>query len=226
MILKLPEVLQGLNYYQGISLILWIIVIVLLFLSAVLFFKEALGLEQKQPRSGNLAYGIFSLFFGMTRMVYVIAVYMPNSYDFFINLGYIFLMVALISIIYVIETQVITSTKKIFLLINSIAFIIALFTLIGVASRYFALTMLYILAPISIFVILGMYLYIFIKSKGKVRQKALIILCGFLLVTLAHFMDSEAFIGALPFIPLEITPIIMSAGIVIFTYGHLYISIR
>ena len=66
------------------------------------------------------------------------------------------------------------------------------------------------------------YLYIAIKSKGTVQKKVALIFIGILLIYLADWMDSEIFIGSVTIIPLEVPPIIMIAGIIIFNLQFYY----
>jgi len=224
MIFAIPEVFKGIGYYQGISLILWIIAISLTFLSSALFAFRALKTEEKGPKMANIAYCIFLVFFGLTRIVYIIAVYNPLNYDFYTILGYIFFISGIIFWIYILETFVITSTKKILLISNLIVFAIILIALMGATSRYFALTFVYIFSITALFVVLIIYLYIIINTRNTARKKAIGVFVGLILISLAHFMDSELFIFAFPALPLEITPIVLIGGIFTFTWSQLFLK--
>jgi hypothetical protein len=221
LIFQIPDYPSG--YYAGISLILWFVAAGLMFLSAIILIIKSTKIEERSPKLVYLAYGMFYIFFGLTRIVYIIAVYNPDSYDFFTTLGYITQALALISILYVLETHIVKSTKKIFLIITIIAFFISVIALVGVISREFALTMLFILLPFSSGVILILYIYVIIKSTGTLRKSAIGLFFGSLMMYAAQIMDSEMFIGlAYPIIPLilEITAVIMIFGVIIFTFSQ------
>jgi len=66
-----------------------------------------------------------------------------------------------------------------------------------------------------------LYLYVIIKSIGGIRKKAIGLFIGSLMMFASQVMDSEVFISAtFPFAPLEITPIIMIIGVIIFTLSQ------
>ena len=223
MIFQIPDAFVGIGYYEGISLILWIVATVLMISSTIIFMIKAIKIQEKSAKSMFIAYGLFYIFFGLTRILYIEAVYILGMYDFFTTLGYITQILALIFIIYVLETQIVKSTKFFFLIITIVAFVIALISLVGVTSirRYFALTLLFILVPISASVIMILYLYVIIKSIGGIRKKAIGLFIGSLMMFASQVMDSEMFISAtFPFVPLEITPIIMIIGVIIFTLSQ------
>ena len=222
MILELPAVFANIGYYEGNSLILWIIGICLLYVSSILFLLKAIKIELKDPKVGFIAYFLFCSIFGSARLVFTIGNITPESYDFFTSIGYILSPLALVPILYVVETQIVTSTKKFFLIVTIIGIIIALISLIFPESRYFALTMLSIMMPISTVSIIILYLYVIVKTSGKVRKKAVLILIGLLLIGLSHVLDSEYLVRSLP---LEIAPIILIIGAFIFTSAHLYMKI-
>ena len=221
MIFQIPDYPSG--YYEGTSLILWFVATGLMFLSTIMLVIKAIKIEGRSPKLMYLAYGIFYILFGLTRILYIVAVYNPDSYDFFTTLGYITQALSLISILYILETHVVKSTKKIFLMITMIAFFISLISLIGVVSRDFALTMLFILLPFSGGVILILYLYVIIKSTGALRKSAIGLFIGSLMMYAAQIMDSEMFLGLtysiIPLI-LEITAVIMIFGVIIFTFSQ------
>ncbi len=223
MIFDLPSSLESIGYYQGVSLVLWIIVLILLFTLSALFMFKAIKVEDHGPRNGNIAFGLFGLFFGLVRVVFFIGVFNPDDYDFYINIGYIFLIISLLFILYVLEFQVVTNTKKIFFISTLVALFFSLISLIGVASRYLALTFIWLLLPFAASSICLLYLYLIYKTDGVVRKKAALILISIILIMTSFMMDSEAIISSYPN-SLEITPTIMIVGILLFIYGQLFIE--
>ncbi|MGQ4873352.1 MAG: hypothetical protein ACP6IY_04680 [Promethearchaeia archaeon] len=216
MIIELPEAYQGIGYLQGISLILWLISTGIFYFACFLFIRKARILEMKSQKMILSGYGIFSLLFGSARIFFILGVHFPEQYDFYTTLGYIVGILGIIYWLYVIETYLITSTKKIFMIITSAAFGIALIALIGQTSRYFALTIIYILLPFSVIAIFMLYIYVIIKSTGNVRKRTIWVVIGLIILIVGYLMDTELFVGTFRWIPLEIAPSLMIIGTLIF----------
>ncbi|MGV9173147.1 MAG: hypothetical protein ACOC44_14840 [Promethearchaeia archaeon] len=221
MILEIPDSLQGIGYYEGASLILWLISFGLLILAFLLFLKKGLETELKSSKMVFYGYGIFCLAFAITRILFIFGIYNPSYYGFYTNLGYISALIGIIFWLYILETYMITGTKKIFLILTLIAFGFALISLAGAANRYFALTIIFILLPVSITAIFLLYIYIIIKGTGSVRKKAMWLLGGLILFVIGYMMDSELFISNFSEVPLVIPPVIMIVGILVFLYSQL-----
>ncbi len=68
--LNILSIFQISTILLGPISILWIILIILLFLSCVLFLIKALKLEIKSQRNVYSGYGLFLLFFGFTRLLF------------------------------------------------------------------------------------------------------------------------------------------------------------
>ena len=221
MIIKIPEVFQGIGYFQELSLILWLISAGLLFLAFLLFLLKSNKLEMKSQKMIYLGYGLFGLFFGITRILFIIAFYIPDQYDFYTTFGYMTGIIGILCWLYMLETYLVTNTKKIFMIITSIAFVIALIALIGQASRDLALIMIYVLLPFAIIAIFMLYLYLIIKTTGTVRTRAIWLLIGLIILAIGYMMDSELFVGNFPGVPLEIAPSLMILGTLIFMITQL-----
>ena len=199
------------GYYAGLSLILWGITITLFFTAFVLFLRKGLSFDLKSMKMIYSAYGFVCLMLGFTRIFFIIAVYIPDNYDFYTTLGYITGIAGMIFLLYVVETYLVKKTKDIFTFVCLIAFVISILALFGLfgISRDFALNIQYILLPVALVVILLMYIYIIVKTTGTVRTKAKWLLVGMIFIAISQVMDGESFITALPWFPFEIAPSIM-----------------
>lgn len=227
MLLQLPEVLKGIHYYEGVSLILWILAVIILFSAFILFLNKALRSDVKETRFGYLSMANFSLFFGLCRLFYLFSVYDPPNYILHVVLGYLFTSIALLFIIYEVETQVITQTKKLFTVITLIMVIISIITVIGLTTRDLALLLMYLLMPLSTGILAIMYVYFISKSSGKIRKKAIFILIAIMLVFFAHLLDTETFISlTYPIIPLELPPLMMCSGMILYIYANIFYKIK
>ena len=223
-ILEIPSVFEGIGYYEGLHLILYIVVITLFFISASLFIPYGIKTESREKKLGYFAFGLFYIFFALHSIFYIIGYYIPENYDFYTTLGYIFALIAIIFILYVLETQIITFTKKMLTILNVILLIICIIALIGQASRSIALVILNTLSIILVAAIMSIYIYLIVNSDGKTRVKAIFILIGIILIYTSEMMDSEWLIGEFPSFPFIITPIIMIIGTLLFTYFNLFYS--
>lgn len=216
----MPEYPSG--YYQGISLILWLIASGLFFLTFTLFFIKGSKFKLKSMKMTYFAYGIVLLMLGFTRIFFIVAVYIPDNYDFYTTLGYLTGIGGMIFWLYVIESYLVTKTKRIFTIICLITFSISAIALSGAVSRDFALNIQFILLPAALGIITLLYIYIILKATGNVRIKAIWVLVGLALIAISQVMDGQGFILAFPDFPLIIAPIIMIIGILLFAESQLY----
>jgi len=228
MFLQLPEAYVGLGLYQGINLPFWIGFLVLLVISAILFFKEGSKMEMKSQKMMNYGYGVFLVFFALLRVFFMCGIYFADlcldCYDFYTNLGYISGIIGVIFLLYVLETYMVPKTKKIFLIISVVAFAFCIIVLFTPAGRELALEVIYYLMPVSVGFIVILYFYIYAKTTGVVRKKAKWILIGLVIIIIGHMMDTQFFIGAFPEIPLFLSPIIMSIGVLVFLISQFKIK--
>lgn len=220
MVYQIPSDFVGIGYYEGISLIIWIVAIIILIVASILFIYKSKHADIKSQKMLYIGYSLFLLFFALTRIFFIIGVYeadaFTGAYDFYTNLGYIMGIIGLISWLYIVETYMIKKTKRIFSIFAIIVFMISIIALLGPLSREFALQLIYILMPVAIGAITLLYGYIIVKTMGTIRKKALWLLIGLLIVIVGHFMDSQFFIEAFTGFPLEIAPSIMIVGEIIF----------
>ena len=77
MIFQIPEIYDEVNHYQGVSLILWYIIIIILFASALLLIYSAIKAELNTTKIGFFAHGIFCIFYGIARLLWIISVHNP-----------------------------------------------------------------------------------------------------------------------------------------------------
>ncbi len=191
---EIPEAFRGIGYLEGPELYLWFVSIGVLWLGFVLFMIKAPKIEMKSQRMHYIAFGFFSLMFGLTRLLFITAIFIPDNYDFYTTLGYITSLVGIIFFLYVLETYLVQKTKRIFFYISLITFIFSTIALFGGTSRYLALQIQYILLPIVLGAVALLYIYLILKTTGALRKKIIGILVGMVLIALAQILDSEAFI--------------------------------
>ncbi len=225
MISQMPSAFRSIPYYQGLSLILWIASIVLLFFAGILFLIKGHKSELKSQKMMQVGNALFAIFFGLTRILFIVAVYEEyagrHNYDFYTTLGYITALIGLIFWMFVLERYMIRKTKMIFTIIAIVSFFIAMIALSGIIERRAAVTLIYAILPFSLVIILMLYIFLIVKTTGEIRKKAIYQLLAIVLMLIGHFMDSEFFITNFAFIPLEVAPSIMIAGVIVFIWKQM-----
>lgn len=219
---EIPEAFRGIGYLEGPELYLWFVAVGLLWLGFVLFMTKAPKVELKSQKMHYIAFGFFSLMFGITRVLFITAVFIPDYYDFFTTLGYITSLTGIIFFLYVLETYLVQKTKRIFFYISLVMFVSSTIALFGGASRYLALQIQYILLPIVLGAVAILYIYLIVKTTGTLRKKIIGILLGMIFIALAQILDGEAFISAFPTFPFVIAPLVLIGGTILFYFSQLY----
>lgn len=230
MLLIIPLAYEGLSLYQGISLPFWIGFLAICFIAALLFFVQGKRLEMKSQKMMNLGWGIFFIFFALLRIFFMLGIFMGEptatleEYDLYTNIAYVVGLFGIICLLYVLEKYMTPQTKRIFLIITVAAFVICLVALVIPGGRDIALDVIYVLMPVAIGFIAIIYIYLIIKTTGALRKKCIWIFISLLIIVIGHLMDTQFFIGAFPTIPLFISPLIMSAGVIVFLISNFRIK--
>lgn len=249
MILAVPEGTPPI-YYNNINLFIGIVSIVIFFvIAAILFVKKKDEVET--ARRIKIGYGLFAIFYALCRVFFIIAVWFPdepwnpNSYDFFVVIGYLFASVGLTSLIFVLEKYLITKTKRVFSVIGIVVSVLLAITIVGqllqlqvpvplivdgeplnLLGQQTALYISVVASPLLIAVIAILYMYLAAKSTADLRKKAVLILVAIALIGIASIFDSETVVVSMPgllggnLILLDlfysIPPAMMIAGILLF----------
>ncbi len=236
------------KFYSWIAAIIYISIIAILFFIKMTKAPKEVKSQKVMYRSIALflcfyiGVRIFFLFSDFERDANCESV----LYFQFVFLGYICSIIAFLSIINFGETYVIRQTKHIFsyiIIISTIIdFLAVIFfpnlvnyvleskygsnynqaqyekTVIEVATivRYFNYSIQYS----QIFIILGLYLYLTMKSTGRIRRNSLITLIGLAISAAAAFLETDALLSS-GLIPPFLSPIILCIGLTIFTFAYL-----
>ncbi len=226
MILNIFSIFQVNEILLRPTSILWILLIILLFLSGGLFLIKAITLDMKSQKMIYFGLSIFLYCFGITRSLFFISWTCLNVFEgcseFYMILGFITGILGLICWIFVLETYLV-KTKKVFSILTIASFVISLIALFGLTDRPTALNIIYILLPGVVLTIIILYIYLIIKSTGIVRKKAIGLLIGIIVFVIGHMMDYSK--SPLSFGVTEIiSPLLSIVGIVIFTTTQLFIK--
>ncbi|MGV9173358.1 MAG: hypothetical protein ACOC4M_06280 [Promethearchaeia archaeon] len=68
--------------------------------------------------------------------------------------------------------------------------------------------------------LLSFYIYVTVKSTGKIRRTALMTLIGLMIAVLASFLETDAILSS-GLIPPYLSPVLFATGISIFAYAYL-----
>jgi hypothetical protein len=174
-----------------IALVLWIINLIEMGLVSGIFFKEYKAASNKF----YLGVASFYILFILARICEIVrfalypgTVFPYYDLNFLLKTGYtIFSYVGLTVIYYVLERYIFTGTKKIFTILVPIAAILSIWmTTYALGSSTYNL-LFAIVIPIYAVILLGivgMYIYLAIKSAGEVRRNSIMIIFGILLFEL------------------------------------------
>lgn len=220
----LPAGLQGIGYLQGADLYLWIACIGVLFVAGVMLFWRGRAFETKVQRRLFFGYGLFCVFYGLTRLLFAIAVVYNAHYDEYTIGGYITGLIALVFIIGVIERYLlkdVLNTRFAFTIISTGMLGISVLGLVGVIERATFLYLLYVVIIADILILSLLYGFLIVKGVGSIRKKTAITFLGVLLLYAGNMLDSEVVLSTLQF-PLVIPPLVIMGGVAIFTFSQFH----
>lgn len=190
-------------YYHGINFWMHAMAIIVF-----LTFGLALLLKRKSDseilRNIKRGYGLFLTFYAATRIFFILATWFhsepwhPNSYDFFVVWGYFSTAVGFSIIIFVIEKYLITKTRFLFTVLGVVLVALYLLSILGVFTQAVALELSWYSSPILIAVVLLLYMSLAIRSTGKLRRNAIIIIVGIFLLAAMAVLDGEGIITSAP----------------------------
>jgi hypothetical protein len=221
-------------YYHDINFIVELISIIALFVvGPVLFVKKRD--EIVSARRVKMGYGFFTMFYALCRIFFIVAVWYPdepwspNSYDFFVVIGYFFASLGFTLLILVIERYLIQRTKHVFSIIGFSMAILYFLAILGILDQDFALLLSYVSSPVLTAVIVFLYLYLAIKGTAELRRKAIVIIVAIALIGISSIIDGETLIinAATMFgsntllldVYYSIPPLILMVGFAVFVKG-------
>ncbi|MHA1650813.1 MAG: hypothetical protein ACTSYB_11515 [Candidatus Helarchaeota archaeon] len=194
------------------------------------FWNHRRNADLKSTRMVLLGQGLFVLCFGMTRLLFLAADYfspeLPEDVVLFVDESLFFLLwkisalvgiLAIIFLLLVVETYLVKS-RYIFSIIAASGLIIALVSQDVNFSRWTT----YITMPLALLGVVILYFYLFFKSSGEIRRRAIMSILGLLIFGLRVLLDTTAgkatLTQILGFFPAFIPLFIMVGGLAIYTY--------
>lgn len=216
------------SYAADLALYLWIINLIEMIFIAYIFIRE----YEKAKMKFYFGVALFYIVFVLARLFEVIRVYFtPDGYippltglNFVLKTGYtVFSYIGLTTIYFVLESYVFTNTKKVFTILVPIACILSIwFTFYSPFDPMYNLLFTIVLPIYAIILlgIVGLYIYLAIKSSGEVRRNSIMIIFGILLfefgILFALPEAQKSVFGAIPLdILLLLAPIFSIIGVIL-----------
>ncbi|MHA1378113.1 MAG: hypothetical protein ACTSRG_07000 [Candidatus Helarchaeota archaeon] len=215
------------NIHGILNLVLFIIFAAILLIFGISFLIMAKKLDEESQRRIKLAYGLFGVFYGTCRVLFIIIFQdfsnPPQNYDLIANIAYSFGMVGFTSIIWALEKAK-YETKYLFLINFAITIMTVsgvLLNLLGIAIiREIVLIIITLGTPIAGFFIIFLYIQLIRLSSGELRKKAIYTLLGFLIMASGITLDGQFFL-AIEVIPIwfkmDAVPILCIGGYFLFS---------
>ena len=216
-----------LPYDVSIKVTLWIIVMIYLIVIGTYFVIKALKIPEavKSRKSMLFANALFFYLYVITRIFYTFSDYERDAnnlsllYYQYLALAHIFIILALIFVIFLTEKYVINRTKYImtciFLIFLSINILIIFNPSLMPIIRNINLIVMYS----EVILLLLLYLYLAIVTSGTARKKSFIVFLAFFVMIVGTLLELDI-LNTGGIILLYYTPIVFGIGATIYAYGQ------
>ena len=208
--------------WRSIIVILKIIMVIGALLIGLFTILASRKSEAKLSKYYFLGIAMFSILFGVGRLIYVIHdYYMPDEWDLLLwKIATAIIFGGLIFLIFTIETFVYTKTKRIFTIIG-----LFILVMVIVLDRDPARIFIYIGNPLLMLVPFFIYVIIIKNSTGEVRKRAAVILVGMLFLALGQGTSLFELVGIMnkEFASMFAPPVTL-AGLATVGYGFISTS--
>jgi len=181
------------GYVRGVHLIIWLIAILFMYISAIIFLKRS---KNKNLIISQVwifrSFALLFILMSVTRIVFIFAYYFEPWYNFFLVVGYAFGALSLLPIIFTLEKWLIKWSRRIFTIIGVTLNILSFYFLIFKVLESPILRLIHQIGmPFLAVAFLILYLYLIKNSIGIVRKKAILTLLGMFIFVLGILLDSE-----------------------------------
>lgn len=155
------------------------------------------------------------LFFGLTRVCYLIGVLLPVDYDFWAILGYVFQLIAMSALLFEFERSIVKKTKYSLTIFSLFGTAVAILSLSESINRDISMNLSTIVSTADTILIIVIFIYVIVKSTGIVRTRTLISFVGIIMVFIGQLLDTERLYGIWPTQPLLLSPILNIIGLML-----------
>ena len=220
---NIPEAFANAGYFKSLDGPLWYVAMGLTYISGIIFFVRTSRAEAKVSKQWYLAFALFSFFYATTRLFFNLAVEFGYAiiddgevYDFWCSLGYISAIAGAIYLLYVAETNIITSTRKLCTIMLVVGIVAAILGVI-LRAREISLIITYAVSLLATVLILFIYIVMIRNSTGALRKKTIGAFVGIVIWFLAIILDGEVAYKTIMGMPLLLPPLMYIVGVTLYT---------
>lgn len=209
--------------YRSIIIILTLILVIGAFLIGVYTMLSSRKSEAKLSKSYFLGIGMFSILFGVGRLIYLIHDYFaPDALDIILwKIATTIVFSGLIFLIFTIETYVYKKTKRVFTVTGLIILVAVI-----IFERDIARIFIYIGNPLLLLIPFLIYIIILRNSTGAVRKNTIFIIIGMLFFALGQGTALFELVGIMTKeIASIFAPPVSLIGLAILGYGFTSMSL-
>ena len=217
---------MALPYDVNLKAMFWIVTMVYLGFIGSFFVIKSVKTKENKPLSEMFrALAILFYMYIFTRLFYILSDYERDAnnlslqYYRYLAMAYICTILALLSIIFVLEKYVIVRVKHsityIVLIILGVNVIMIFFPALMAIVRYLNYALLY--SELAVIIII--YIYLVINTTGDVRKKSMLTLIALIVMILATILELDILLTTGITQPYY-SPIIFAIGVTIFAYAQ------
>nr|MDO8088860.1 hypothetical protein [Candidatus Sigynarchaeum springense] len=208
--------------------------IILDYTLGLVLLSKTMKLAPSPPRKYYLGVFVFFLVHSACRTVFFFRAYFVEKSDNVVrvpmfDIGTMLGVLSVILLVYVIESTIVTRSKKVFTIFGCCALgimVVDLFIRMTLANRRLMVWVQLITLPVLVAFIIAIYLRALLKSTGTVRKNAVVMLFAIVLLTLSEVANSEFASMLLGSVTARyLGPILMAAALIVLYIAVVNLSI-
>ena len=182
-------------YYHGINIYVNLASITLLIVIGLLLFRKNEE-DAEYFKRLKMTWGIEFNFFAVCKIFFILAVYIPEYYTIFVEIGYVWAYVGMSSIIFVNEHYLIKKTRHGLSFIALGMIVLFILGLLGLLTRDILQGIQAITNSTLIMFLIIIYVYLAFTSTGAIRKDAVLLIVSMVFFSLGIILDGEQIIIA------------------------------
>ena len=177
-------------YWHSYNLIPNIVSIIVYIVIGLLLFRRKEG-EVDIYHKVKIGYGVFSIFYAMCRVFFILAIWIGDYYQILTEIGYLWTTLGLEVILIVIENNLVKGTRHFFTVVGAIFTVILIAGILNLYEQELARDLTGYVSPVLIALIVILYLYIAIKGAKDIRKNALLVILAVAFIAVGALLDGE-----------------------------------
>ncbi|MBN2152737.1 MAG: hypothetical protein JW839_14895 [Candidatus Lokiarchaeota archaeon] len=189
MLIQVPDGTPSI-YWRSWNLVPNVVSIIVYIVIGLLLFKKKEN-EVDIYHKVKVGYGIFSIFYAMCRVFFILAIWFGVYYQLLTEIGYLWTTLGLEAILIVIENNLVKGTRHFFTIVGVIFIAILIAGILQLFPQDLARDLTGYVSPVLIALIVILYLYIAIKGAKDIRRNALLVILAVALIAVGAILDGE-----------------------------------